>query len=239
MPKRGSYTIAAEVWTNLVQPNSSMTIGFTGTKESGVEAVLSNFRLTQVVIGESNGTATPVDPPVDDEKIEITANAAYDEENGNINVSWNTNKQEGTFDILMSTDGENFASVGTVTGVSEYVYTPESDFETLYFKVVQTVDEQSVESNIVSVTNTYLSEDIIISANGVYDAESGDITISWEQIPTMVLLRFLCQMTARILHLSVLLQVRQNMFTLPKMTLKHCILRLFRQWASSPRRAML
>ncbi len=175
-----SYTIAAEVWTNPVQPNSSMTIGFTGTKEASVEAVLSNFRLTQVVIGESNGTATPVDPPIEDEKIEITANAAYDEENGNVTISWDSNKQEGMFDILMSSDGENFASVGTVTGVSEYVYTPDNDFETLYFKVVQTVDEQSAESNVVSVTNTKSSEDITISANGVYDEESGDITISWE-----------------------------------------------------------
>ncbi|MCM1508761.1 MAG: EndoU domain-containing protein [Ruminococcus flavefaciens] len=175
-----SYTIAAEVWTNPVQPNGTMTIGFVGSKESDVEALLNNFRLTEVVIGEST-PVVPIDPPVD-EKIEITANAAYDEENGDIIVSWNSNKQEGTFDILVSADGENFTSVGTVENAAEYVYSPDNDFETLYFKVVQTVGEQSAESNVVSVTNTKSSEDmdITISAKGVYDEESGDITISWE-----------------------------------------------------------
>ena len=171
-----SYTVAAEVWTNPVQPNSTMTIGFVGSKAADVEAALSNFRLTEVVIGEGT-PVIPIDPPVED--IEISASAAL-QENGDIAVSWTSNKQEGTFDILTSADGVNFTSVGTVTGVSEYLYTPESDFETLYFKVVQTVSEQSAQSNVVSVVNNKPSEDIVISANGAYDEESGDITVSWE-----------------------------------------------------------
>lgn len=142
-----SYTVAAEMWTNPVQPNGSMTIGFVGSKAADVEALLSNFRLTEVVIGEG-GIITP------DPKLEITANAVYDEENGNIYVSWTSNKQDGTFDVLMSEDGENFVSVDTVESVSEFVYTPENDFETLYFKVVQTVGEQTAESNLLIITKT-------------------------------------------------------------------------------------
>lgn len=46
----------------------------------------------------------------------------------------------------MSDDRENFISVGTVENVSEFVYAPESDFEILYFKVVQTVVELTVKS---------------------------------------------------------------------------------------------
>ncbi len=87
-----SYTIAAEMWTNPVQPNSSMSIGFVGSKAADVEALLSNFKLTEVVIGEC-GTVTPIDPPV--EEIEITASTVYDEENDNITVSWNTNNPNG------------------------------------------------------------------------------------------------------------------------------------------------
>lgn len=169
-----SYTIAAEMWTNPVQPNSSMSIGFVGSKAADVEALLSNFRLTEVVIGEG-GTVTPIDPPV--EEIEITANAEYDEESGNINVSWTSNKQDGIFDILMSGDGENFVSVGTVENASEFVYAPANDFETLYFKVVQTVGEKSAESNVVAVAKS--AEDIAISAEAAYDEESGKITVSW------------------------------------------------------------
>lgn len=170
-----SYAIAAEMWTNPVQPNSSMSIGFVGSKAADVEALLSNFRLTEVVIGEG-GTVTPIDPPV--EEIEITADAEYDEESGNINVSWTSNKQDGIFDILMSEDGENFVSVGTVENASDFVYAPENDFETLYFKVIQTVGDKSAESNVVAVAKS--AEDIAISAEAVYDEENDKtMIIKW------------------------------------------------------------
>lgn len=169
-----SYTVAAEMWTNPVQPNGSMTIGFVGSKAADVEALLSNFKLTEVVIGEGM-PVIPIDPPV--EEIEIMANAVYDEENNNITVSWNTNNPNGTFDVLMSNDGENFVSVGIVEGVSEFVYAPENDFETLYFKVVHTAGEQTAESNVVAVAKS--AEDIAISAEASYDKESGKIIVSW------------------------------------------------------------
>lgn len=165
-----SYTVAAEMWTNPIQPNGFMTIGFVGSKTADVEALLSNFKLTEVVIGE--GSIITPDP-----KLEITANAVCDEESGNISVSWTSNKQDGTFDVLMSEDGVNFTSVGTVEGVSEFIYTPENDFETLYFKVVQNVGEQTAESNVVAVAKS--AEDIAISAEASYDKESGKITVSW------------------------------------------------------------
>lgn len=165
-----SYTVAAEMWTNPIQPNGFMTIGFVGSKAADVEALLSNFRLTEVVIGEG-GIITP------DPKLEITTNAVYDEESGNISVSWTSNKQDGTFDVLMSEDGENFVSIGTVENAYEFGYIPESDFETLYFKVVQTVGEQTAESNVVAVAKS--AEDIAISAEASYDETSGKITVSW------------------------------------------------------------
>ena len=169
-----SYKIAAEMWTNPVQPNGSMTIGFVGSKAADVEALLSNFRLTEVIIGDGT-PVTPIDPP--EEKIEITANAEYNEETDNVTVSWITNNPDGTFDILMSADGENFTSVGTVENVSEFVYTPATDFDAYHFKVIQTVGEQTAESNVVSVVKS--AEDIAISAEAVYEEESGSITVKW------------------------------------------------------------
>lgn len=142
-----SYTIASEMWTNPIQPNSSTTIGFVGTKVADIEALLNNFKLTAVVIGEG-APVVPVDPP--EEKIEITANAVYNDECGNVTISWITNKQEGCFDVLMSADGENFTSVGTVESTAKFVYTPD-EFETLYFKVIQTADMKNAESNTVTV----------------------------------------------------------------------------------------
>ena len=169
-----SYKIAAEMWTNPVQPNGSMTIGFVGSKAADVEALLSNFRLTEVIIGEGT-PVTPIDPP--EEKIEITANAEYNEETDNVTVSWITNNPDGTFDILMSADGENFTSVGTVENASEFVYTPATDFDAYHFKVVQTVGKQTAESNVVSVVKS--AEDIAISAEAVFDEESSSIAVKW------------------------------------------------------------
>lgn len=168
-----SYTIASEMWTNPIQPNSSTTIGFVGTKVADIEALLNNFKLTAVVIGEGT-PVVPVDPP--EEKIEITANAVYNDESGNVTISWITKKQEGSFDVLMSADGENFTSVGTVENTAKFVYTPD-EFETLYFKVKHTVGEQTAESNIVPVVKSV--KDIAISAEAAYDEENGNIIVKW------------------------------------------------------------
>ena len=169
-----SYVVASQMWTNPIQANGSTTIGFVGTKTADIEALLNNFKLTAVVVGEGT-PIVPIDPP--EEKIEITANAEYNEENDNVTVSWITTNPNGIFDILMSSDGENFTSVGTVENVCEFVYTPATDFDVYHFKVVQTVGEQFVESNVVSVVKSV--EDIVISAEAVYDEDSGNITVKW------------------------------------------------------------
>ncbi len=169
-----SYVVSSQMWTNPIQANGSTTIGFVGTKTADIEALLNNFKLTAVVIGEGI-PVIPVDPP--EEKIEITANAEYNEESGNVTVSWITTNPNGIFDILMSPDGENFTSVGTVENVSEFVYTPATDFDAYHFKVVQTVGEQFVESNVVSVVKPV--EDIVITAEAVYDEDSGNVTVKW------------------------------------------------------------
>lgn len=53
-----SYIIASEAWTNPIQPESSMTIGFVGTKNPDAEAQISNFKLTKVIIDNEN----PIEP---------------------------------------------------------------------------------------------------------------------------------------------------------------------------------
>ena len=53
-----SYIIASEAWTNPIQPESSMTIGFVGTKTPDAEAQISNFKLTKVIIDSEN----PIEP---------------------------------------------------------------------------------------------------------------------------------------------------------------------------------
>lgn len=172
-----SYTVASEAWTNPIQPGASTTIGFVGTSYADVELLLNNFVMTAVIIGEGT-PVIPVDPPVTE--LELSAEAAYNEEDGNITVAWVSNNQNGTFEILMSDDGEDFSSVAIVEDVSEYVYTPDNEFETLYFKVVQTSDNKTAESNVVSVVKSHSDdENISVFAEATYDEETGSITVTW------------------------------------------------------------
>lgn len=143
-----SYTISNQIVTSAIQPNTSFTVGFNGTKAADIEMLLNNFKLTEVVIGDGN-SVIPLDPSAD--KTGITANATYIYESGNIIVSWNTNNPKGTFNILMSEDGNNFTSIGVVEDKYEYVYIPNSTVNKIYFKVKQTTEDNSIESNIAAV----------------------------------------------------------------------------------------
>ena len=57
-----SYTIASEMWTNPIMPNSSSSFGFTAAKEADTEASADNFVLTSVIIDEN---AVPENPNED------------------------------------------------------------------------------------------------------------------------------------------------------------------------------
>lgn len=129
------------MWTNPIQSNASTTIGFVGTKDN-TEAVLSNFTLTAVIIGEGEKTDPPVEP---DELKFITAEAEYDIEGGNIYLTWKTTETTGTFEILTSEDGESFNVIDVLENAESYTYAP-AEFETLYFKIRETFEEQTAES---------------------------------------------------------------------------------------------
>lgn len=47
-----SYTVGSQSWTNPIKPNSSVTFGMTGSKNSGVKAEISNIILKEVCIVE-------------------------------------------------------------------------------------------------------------------------------------------------------------------------------------------
>lgn len=57
-----SYTIASEMWTNPIMPNSSSSFGFTAAKEADTKAAADNFVLTSVIIDEN---AVPENPNED------------------------------------------------------------------------------------------------------------------------------------------------------------------------------
>lgn len=142
-----SYVVANQQWTSPIQPNSSATIGFTATKTAGTTAAAQNFKLSEVVIDDTPVVINPETPV-------ITAVAVYDSDNKVVKIGWSTTNQNGVFDVLVSNDGTNFTSVGSVVNKYSYVYTPAETFKTLYVKVKQTIDNLTAESNILTVTGS-------------------------------------------------------------------------------------
>lgn len=137
-----SYTIASEMWTNPIMPNSSSSFGFTATKQVDTEAAATNFVLTSVKIEENTIT----------EEASITAEAAYNSENNAVSIMWLSTVPTGTFDVLTSLDGVNFETSATIENAAFYEYAIDSGFWVLYVKVRQNIDGNVVESNVVTVT---------------------------------------------------------------------------------------
>lgn len=143
-----SYTIASEMWTNPIMPNSSSSFGFTAKKQADTEASANNFVLTSVRIDENTIT----------EEAKIIADAAYDPENKKINIAWNSTDSTGIFEVMTSLDGVNFEIAAAVENVASYEYAINGGFGVAYIKICQNIGGSIVESNIVTVTEN--AEDI-------------------------------------------------------------------------------
>ncbi|WP_295087099.1 hypothetical protein [Ruminococcus sp.] len=58
----------------------------------------------------------------EDTELEVVAYGDYDVETETFTVYWNTTVPEGTFDILISDDKENYTLLGTVNDDDSYEY---------------------------------------------------------------------------------------------------------------------
>jgi len=143
-----SYTIASEMWTNPIMPNSSSSFGFTAKKQADTEASANNFVLTSVRIDENTIA----------EEAKIIAEAVYDPKNKKINIAWNSTVPTGIFEVMTSLDGVNFETVAAVENVASYDYAIDGGFGVAYIKIRQKIGGNIVESNIVPVAEN--AEDI-------------------------------------------------------------------------------
>ena len=144
-----SYVVANEQWTSPIQPNSSVTIGFTASKTVGTTAVSENFKLSEVVIDETIPVIVKPETPV------ITAAVQYDSENNIANVNWTSSNPNGIFEILTSPDGINFESIVTVKNQNSYMLSLAGCCKLMYIKVKQVVDNDvTSESNVVVINNS-------------------------------------------------------------------------------------
>ena len=87
-----------------------------------------------------NSTMAEIVGTESDTDIELFAFGSYDEDANAIDIEWQSNYGNSTYEIFCSDDNINYTSVATVTGSTEYQYLITEDFEKRYFKVVLTTN---------------------------------------------------------------------------------------------------
>ena len=98
------YELSSESWTNPIAPDSQVTIGFIGMSETGSTSI-SNTKLSSVVTGRENGTV------IDDTELSLNAVGEYND--GKVNLAWQSTVNNGSYEILYSTDNAEYTTVGT------------------------------------------------------------------------------------------------------------------------------
>ncbi len=174
------YSVASCMWTNPIASGDSASIGFTASKAGGEAPAVSKIKLSEVVIERSG--SVPSDEPSED-TLDITADAQYIESDGTAVISWNTNINNGTFEIMYSEDNAEYTQVASVSGDKTYIYSLGEACGTVYFKVRQTTDGgQVAESSAVSVDIPVpvVPEKPVVTVSADFDDETGFVNVSWK-----------------------------------------------------------
>ena len=138
-------------YTGTVYPNSSVSLGFNGVKSG--EPTITDYSLTEVVIDEKAISSSELNNTTEcDNYINnmIYAEALYDSENENIDISWTAEAIGSSFEVYVSDDNNDYELYETVDGNTfNSAYHITDDFFVKYFKIKQTLDNGNiVYSNI-------------------------------------------------------------------------------------------
>ena len=132
--ENGRYTIANQLWTTPIAVGESAVFGFTADKVDGQSPTVENIMLTEVV------TEAAAEEVYDD--FSMVGYIEYNEANNSLMIYWISEYEGGSFDIMVSNDGENFDTIDTVTSAYQYECLISEPFSKKYFKVRQTLENK-------------------------------------------------------------------------------------------------
>lgn len=145
------YTVANDVATTPIGVGENKVFGFTATKESGTTPEISGFVMSEITV---NSDFTTVDVP-DDVEFAILAFGEYLEEDNALNIEWFTSVENGSFELMESYNNEDYITTAVLNDAYSYTYPLSDDFDTRYFKVVQTIEDgRTAESAPFVVTKS-------------------------------------------------------------------------------------
>lgn len=138
----GKYTFANKLWTTPIAVGSSASFGFSAALINGEKPYAKNWSLTEVVVDISEET--------DETEFNLIGFAEYSKESDAIVISWITEYENGSFEILSSDNENDFESVANVKDTYSYEYKITEPFSKRYFKIRQTLDSgRTGESNVL------------------------------------------------------------------------------------------
>lgn len=157
-----SYTVASEMWTNPIAPDSSKVIGFTALIGSDNTPQLLTKSLTCVMIDKDGVTSEQPDIPVVPEEPEIpdTPEAQehiilcfgeYIKDDNLIEIYWNST-DKGTVSLYESQAEGEWTKIADVSDENSYKYAIAEDFQTKQIKAVQETKDGTIESEPFIVT---------------------------------------------------------------------------------------
>lgn len=159
------YTIANKLWTTPIAAGGSATFGLSANLIDGEKPYAKNWTLTEVVIDISEEKEEADFP--------IIGFVEYNNKSNSLIISWLTEFENGSFEILSSDDGNKFKSIATVNDVYSYEYKITDSFLKRYFKIRQTLNSGRIgESNVLLVCknkNGYAMEFTDTDDDGVPD----------------------------------------------------------------------
>ena len=139
---KGSYT-------NVIEPHSSVNLGFSGIKNGTPEIIDSS--LTEIVADEALINFKFEYP----NGVGIYAFGEYNDADNAIEIDWYSNYKTDIYDILASNDGENYTLVSSVSNTTSYTYPITEEFDEIFLKVGLTTDlEEYFESTPFIVAKT-------------------------------------------------------------------------------------
>lgn len=163
------YTVANDVTTTPIGVGENKVFGFTATKESGTTPEISGFVMSEITV---NSDFTTVDIP-DDVEFAILAFGEYLEEDNALNIEWFTSVENGSFELMESYNNEDYITTAVLNDAYSYTYPLSDDFDTRYFKVVQTTEDgrtaESVPFVVTKSENGYGVDFLDSDSDGLED----------------------------------------------------------------------
>lgn len=136
------YLVSSDVTTMCIRKGETQSFSLNAEIESGKTPEILNYEMSGIVIDKNYS-----EQEKPKEELEISISGRYDKEKKIIYITWKTNIEDGTFEVMYSADNKEYVTLAELDNEYAYEDAVEKEFEKGYYKVIQTTaDGERAES---------------------------------------------------------------------------------------------